>query len=32
MIFGTPPSFTEVMASIEALERYVNATSKDAIR
>ena len=24
MIFGIPPSFTEVMASIEELERYLN--------
>jgi hypothetical protein len=25
MIFGTPPAFTDVMASIEALETYLNA-------
>ncbi len=25
MIFGTPPAFSEVMASIEALEHYLNA-------
>jgi hypothetical protein len=24
MIFGTPPAFTDVMASIEALEKYLN--------
>lgn len=24
MIFGTPPAFEEVMASIEALERHLN--------
>ena len=26
MIFGTPPSFAEVLGSINALERYLNAT------
>lgn len=26
MIFGTPSSFAEVLASIDALERYLNAT------
>jgi hypothetical protein len=26
MIFGTPPSFAEVLASIDALERYLNST------
>ena len=24
MIFGTPPAFTEVMTSIEALEKHLN--------
>jgi hypothetical protein len=28
MIFGIPPSFAEVMASIEELERYLNAPAE----
>ena len=31
MIFGTPPAFAEVMASIEALERYLNREREPAI-
>ncbi|WP_371818669.1 hypothetical protein [Aminobacter sp. MDW-2] len=26
MIFGTPPSFEAVMASIEAIEKFLNAS------
>lgn len=29
MIFGTPPAFADVMASIEALERHLNAAPAD---
>jgi len=29
MIFGTPPSFADVMASVEALERFLNGSSRD---
>lgn len=29
MIFGTPPTFAEVMASIETLERHLNGTTAD---
>ncbi len=29
MIFGTPPTFAEVMASIETLERHLNGTAAD---
>lgn len=32
MIFGTPPVFADVMASIEALERYLNAAPAKASR
>lgn len=32
MIFGTPPAFTEVMASIEALEKYLNTDQVQAAK
>lgn len=31
MIFGTPPAFAEVIASIEALEQYLNAHLTDPV-
>lgn len=32
MIFGTPPAFAEVVASIEALEKYLNADQARAAK